>query len=410
MSDSETIPPTHLTGGVGRTKNALGQPLEALPNLVLSECPPDYARLILWGWDSIQETWNIKPDGPWRSVLERGKERAQANRQNGDGVAIIEIDGEPWRIRASGAAGGVSFVMDNGALMFFIRGAGVEWGVGVRYLAAGLWLVGWDALQVDAERIIRKMFRAPNEIDIKVTRCDWCFDFTAPGFRLDAMAMRRDMVHHSSVKYRCYGTSEKDETFTVGSIKNLQLTVYDKAKEITDISGKDYFIDAWAAGNDGVIPFDDKPKDIWRLELRIGKEALKARQCRTRAEIIEKRANLIAGALARIRLTVDNGDQNKRRRPVHPLWSEALRHCDVAEQLPVGKYVTGQREALLDRMAKQMAGTLRSFEVLRVSECGDDGIGIALSHVVNILNNDPDDAKKQAAARDRYKFVKGSEG
>ncbi|WOI51964.1 hypothetical protein [Parvularcula sp. LCG005] len=369
---------------------------------------PQGHRLLSVGWDTIQESWDIQPGGPWYAVLEVAKKRAQENREGGEGVAVLEIDGEPWRVSSAGAMGGIRYVIDNGKIMLLIRGQGQAFGVLVRYLSAGLWLDGWEALQVEAEAIVRRLFSCPPVIPVRVSRADWCFDFYAPGYKFDAFQMRKNLVAHSSVKFHIHGTSVHDETFLVGALGNRQLTLYNKTKELKDKPGKEWFYDVWAVANDGEIVFPDEPKDVYRLEVRLGKEAFKNRNIRTRAEVIDHRAETVAGALANIRVVEPGEDSNKDRRPVNPFWSEAIRNCDVSEQIKVGRYVTGKRACLLDQMAAQMAGTIRSYSILQANEVSDGGVEAVVKRVVEIMKNDPEAKKKEKAASERYKFVNGA--
>lgn len=406
-------PPTPLTGGVGRRFSPLGHKLPSLPKVDLSPEDPAYATLMSWGWDTIQQSYDLKIPDTHRPGLERAKEQAQANRESGDGYASIIIGGEDFRVRDKGAKGGVQFIIENEWFLVMIKGAGCSWGVSVRYTSVGLWLRGYDALR---EWVLDWLSRvcsiASERIETRISRADWCFDFHSPSFtgEFDAALLRDHIVAHSSSKVRLtatmVGTSARDETLTIGSIKNLQLTVYDKGKEITDISGKDYFIDIWVNGLEGEWPWDGaRPDDVWRLEVRMGKEFLKTRECRSPADLIEYRAELIAGALARIRLVTLEGEEQKRNRPMHPLWSMAMRHCDVDEQMPAGDFVSGRREVLMDQMAAQIAGTIRSHEVLAAGDVTEDGVEVLISKATALMQADPDHEKKAKAAQERYRYV-----
>ena len=88
---------------------------------------------------------------------------------------------------------------------------------------------------------------------------------------------------HSSVKRRAEGHEKTMigrqgvETFTIGSKRGLQIQVYDKGLEITEVSGKEWMLDIWHKVE---AEIDHRPKDVWRLEVRMGREFLKERNVR----------------------------------------------------------------------------------------------------------------------------------
>lgn len=380
---------------------------EALPKLNLLDLDPEFGRLVGYGWDSVQEAVEVKCSGPIMKTIEEAKVRAAAaNEASGEGVELITWGDIQWKVHATGSKGGFRYRLETEDVIVMMKGPNSPWGLSIRYKSVGLWLRGWEELGAWVRDLVRATF--PNAGDVKVTRCDWCFDFYSPPFadQFNAAKMRDSIVMHSSSKARLdagiVGTSKRDETLTFGSKKNLQSQLYDKTKEITDVSGKEYFYEIWAQMADGEV----LSKHVWRLEIRMGKEFLKNRNCRSPENVAQYRPYLIADAIARQRVTEPTNDSNRDRWPLHPFWSEAFRRMNVAERPPLGRYVSGQRDALQDLLIKQLAGVARTAEVLRLGEDGED-LSISLQQAMDVATADPDAKKKRDQARKRYKYVKG---
>ena len=414
MSEAATTPDP-LTGGSGRRFGPLGREMRPLPDIALSEPSDDYARLIAWGFDTIQEAHPYAPDGALIAKLKKAKEAAQDARQNGLGVSLFELGGYRFLCHATGASGGVAYRLEDDVLIFLIRSENCDWGVSVRYKAAGLWEHGWDNLRERVREILTGSFvRAENEDAERLSRADYAFDFYSPQFSADfnLAKLRELLVCHSSTKGRwlaeVIGTSWRDQTVTVGKSNSLQVTVYDKAAEINEASGKTWMEEVWAQTTAGEVLYDTpKPSDIWRLEIRMGKAFLKNRNAQSVSAFLKYRDKLIMEALNRIRLSAPDGEECVRNRPMHPLWSLAFEHIDdgKGEMLPFGRRVTGRRQALVAQAEAQIAGAVRSATILAGWKLDDDGLEIILARAKEIALTDPEADRKEKAARDRYEFV-----
>ena len=73
--------------------------------------------------------------------------------------------------------------------------------------------------------------------------------------------------------------------------------------------------------------------------------------------------------------------------------------------LPLGRRVTGRRQALVAQAEAQIAGAVRSATILAGWKLDDDGLEIILARAKEIALTDPDAERKEKAARDRYEFV-----
>lgn len=389
--------------------------MQPLPQVALSEPPDDYAQLIAWGFDTVQEAHPYGPDGALVAKLQKAKEQAQEARKNGLGVTVIELGGYKFLCHATGASGGVAYRLEDDDLIFLIRSENCDWGVSVRYKASGLWEHGWLPLRERVKDILSGLFvRAEIDDDERLSRADYAFDFYSPQFsaEFNLSKLRQLLVCHSSTKGRwlaeIIGTSLKDQTVTIGKSNSLQLTVYDKAAEINEASGKTWMEEVWVQTTAGEVLYDTpNPSDIWRLEVRMGKAFLKNRNAQSVADFMQYRDELIMEALTRIRLAAPEGEDCARNRPMHPLWSLAFEHVDngKGEMLPLGRRVTGRRQALVAQAEAQIAGALRSATILAGWKLDDDGLEIILARAKEIALTDPDAELKEKAARDRYEFV-----
>ncbi len=214
--------------------------MRKLPDVPLSPCPPEYARLVAHGWDSVQEAWAFAPTPAFVAFLEGAQAAARAVDET-DGVVVIEIAGLPFKVSARGAKR-YRWRFENDDFIVLVGVPKLSWAISIRYLSAGLWEHGWDTLRNQVLEILR-----PNTIQrekdcVRVTRADYCFDFYSPTLTEEFRRReKRHFVLHSSVKkilLQNVGISERDQTFTLGLRSTLQIQLYDKTLEIVEQSGK----------------------------------------------------------------------------------------------------------------------------------------------------------------------------
>jgi hypothetical protein len=250
---------------------------------------------------------------------------------------------------------------------------------------------------------------------IRVSRADWCFDFYSPAFSAAFRpGIAGNVVCHSSAKaqecgsYDLWSSNGRGETLTIGSKSGLQVQLYDKTKEIDEASGKTWLYAVWRH-NLGFDPWpggECRPRDMWRLECRFSGAHLKERNVRRPHELHAHIAQLVAEAIYSRRLTVpQENDCNRRRWPLHPIFALAWQARGAGEMLPLGRKVTGRREALGDRAEKQIAGAIRSATVLQFGAYTDDKARLLSQRAHGMITSDPQHQKKSAAAMDRYSDV-----
>jgi len=313
------------------------------------------------------------------------------------------------QVRATGAKGGVKWVAGNDDLLFLIRSPAAGWCVSIRYLSGGLWEYGLDALRKRAhEALLHEGFRPKvrGEWPVVVSRADYAFDFHSPKFSGEMVPrLLERVVCHSSAKTRATLTPDKLsvwagggmlQTIDIGSKQGLQVSIYDKSREITESSGKTWMYQLWG----GVVDH------VWRLEFRFGGEYLRDRSLRSREDLVTALPQLISEAVFTRRLTSPiSGDARRRRWALHPLWTAAYLARGEASLPPLGRSVTGRRATLLNRQVRQIAGSLRSASVLAAGDFDPEAVGAMVNLACRLIDDDEQHQRKIDRARERYRFV-----
>lgn len=384
------------------------------------KCSEHYARLVGQGWDTVQEAFALKPLPKFIDQLAAWKQQAEDIGDSLEGTVSIELNGIPFRVAAVGAKGGFKYRLESDDVIIFIGSPKRDWTISVRYLSAGLWEHGLAELRRRVFAALKDHCKQRDDDFIRTSRADYCFDLFSPQFSSEYnQAISGNVVCHSSTKKHDHLTQQfdidswtcgqKGETLTIGKKTGLQVQLYNKAKEITDISGKTWMTDIWVSNMDGEWPWPtDKITDVYRLEVRFSGDFLKDRNVRRPGEVNEHLAELITEALCNRRLTVpkDNDSRNRQRWPMHPIWERCLREFDSSKVLPIGRQVTGKRDALFNRAVLQMAGALRSATVLKFSDYSDGKVrDEVVTRALTRIEEDPEHAKKILAAQSRYSTV-----
>ncbi len=384
-----------------------------LPGLSLTPCPPEYAVVVAEGWDTVQEALALSPTLEFVDLLEMARKRAIEVQDDLEGVVPVELNGQPFRVHATGAKGGFRWRFENDDYVVMVGSPRRDWTISVRYLSAGLWEHGLLALREHCFRALAGYVTQTTLDCVRVSRADWAFDFYAPAFSAEFVpGTAGNVVCQGGVKIHEVGAYEtwssgagRGETLTIGSKATLQVQLYDKSKEITDVSGKEWMVAIWreALGRD---PWGFEPaRDVYRLECRFASEFLKERNFRRPFEVVEALPLLLAEALVKRRLAVPDGDSNRSRWPMHPLWSEAYRRRGATYMAAIGRKVTGRRAALLEAAARQIAGAIRSATVLAENDYDPVSAKELVDDAMSRIERDPKHAKKVDRAFDRYTDV-----
>lgn len=403
-----------------------------IPSIKLAEIE-GYAENLACGWDTIKETFNMKfPDRLFDQLLQC---RNDGYEQVGDKVDVMVLfGGETMKLSPYGTKSAL-YVLGNDDFTIFLRSPKMEWAVSVEYRAAGLWEYGLDALR---ERVLKCLLAEGKPViysnslssDIndpknwqRVTVAHYAFDFYSPEFSKDMEnpdILSRIVCHSATKKMvnfceeatftvggMAFGSGVKYETITVGKKDSLQVQVYNKGKEITDVSGKDWMFKVWE--QKGYFPPEDKKaKDVWRLELRFAAKFLKNRGILTIYDLFDGLTALMTEAIFTRRLTVACvTDSNRWRWPLHPLFVAAYREIGSQKvMLPLGRQQTESDKAKAERILANIAGNLRAITILSIGDMDDLTAWGFVEKAYEILLSDPDGESKNERVRTKYFFEK----
>ena len=365
-----------------------------------------FARLVAKGFDSVEETWDLSVPLELSELLEERKEAAREADTRGSGVVAVTIGEEVFHVAGYGGQGGVKYMLSNDDFLLRFRAPDTDWNISVRYLAAGLWEHGFKALQA---RLVECLWeggcRPKRELFDGLKRLDYAVDFYSPEFS-DQMRwpLIGAVVAPSQAKLHPWGTSERLETLTIGSKKGLEIQVYDKTREIREASGKEWMIDLWR--REGLaVPEGEKLKDVWRVECRFHREYLRDRGINRMYGAWNKVPDLVAEALYSHRLTVPSADGNRRRWPMHPLWTAATDAAAGDAMVPLGRKFTMRREELRDQQIAQAAGCLRAAGVLDKGDFVEDDTGKLLSMAEENLVELAGNRGAVDRLQERYRYI-----
>lgn len=347
-------------------------------------------------FDTIQECYCTEYPAGFTDRLNDAQALAQ-DKHDGQGATFL-FNGELFQIWSGGSSGGNTWVLVDDDLQFHFKRQERGWNVMVRYIAAGLWEHGTEAMRYRVNELLTGEGFEPYEGDGVRWKGDWCrlsrvdfaMDFYSPKFSAAQLPglIAGNLVLTAGVKAGIVFTSTRNETITIGMHRaGVQIQIYDKGKELIDKPGKEWMYDVWeninyksSQDDDDFykVPVDEEGKkrarDVWRVEIRLGKDFLKDRNIRTWEEFLPVHSELFAEALMRRRMVVPkiNGvkiqrkKEHKERWDLHPLWAEAFLWAgQAAEYMPMGRMVTMARERYIKMLEKQQAGIGRSLSVAK---------------------------------------------
>jgi hypothetical protein len=406
------IPPHRLTGGVQNTLNPTKEMIELPENLTFSVIPDGYAKLLAQNFDYLQEAYNLKLKSKWEKEFEKLKEEAKELDESAKTGLSFYIDNFEFQILGKGASGGFRYFIKSDEFIIMIGSSKKEWSISVRYLATGLWQSGIYNLKAKLLQILGIICNPPATNDyIRLSRVDYAFDLYSPSFTSEMTPdICKSIVARSKVKFNIhtscdvsgYGAGGLLETVNIGSIKSLQVGIYNKTKEINHKFDNKWFQEIWASQFDGEI----LEKDVWRVECRFAKDFLRRRGVLTFEDFDKFREELITEALTSRRLTnPETEDNNRARWALHPLFVIAHDNAGTDCTLPIGKRIVETKSKLKDRANKQIAGSLRSLSVLKKGEYDNDVVIASMVEIMSIIETDEYHSRKERKAQEKYKKV-----
>jgi hypothetical protein len=381
--------------------------------LKLTAPPAEYAVLVAQGLDGYREALNLHLAPRLVSRLEAAKAEAERMDDQQRGLAPLQLGDELMQMRPVGAAGGNRWVFGNDDFLCLVRSPKQEWGVTVRYSAAGLWEHGIDALRARAHKMLFSGALGRSEKWSALSRVDYCFDYYSPAFTVEMKpGIAASVVMHSQAKQRStfgddnwrvveIGHPRQVQTLDLGRYGGLQVELYDKTREIKEASGKEWMRALWAEKLDGEIV----ARDVWRLECRFGKDGyLKERGIRDHETLMDLLPAMIAEALATRRLTRPNmTDSNPRRWPMHELWSLAFAAMNPSTMPQLGRTITGRPEEIRRRLLKQIAGTIRAIRALSNKERAAMDFDDVIAELREVYDADRHGDRKDRVKAEQYR-------
>lgn len=233
--------------------------------------------------------------------LEFRKQEAKADR--GRDFAEVELGSERFALLLGGR-GKYRFVLAND--FFEVRlSEGMQPSCYVQFFSKALWQLGLDALCRRLDRWFASLAIVKQRPEV-IGRSDWAFDFhvDAPDFTIDHFVSR-------AAKDAMYREHGKEQTFNFGR-GHVVVRVYDKCAEIEQESGKSWFYELWG-----------QRESVWRIEFQVRGERLKTAGIRSIDELRDLQNDLLRELASRhTTLRKPNGDGNRSRWPLHPLWRQ----------------------------------------------------------------------------------------
>lgn len=183
--------------------------------------------------------------------------------------------------------------------------------------------------------IFQQLFKMEFRIvDYSINRIDFAIDIQTNNFELDF----NKLITPSRAKVSSYWTEENTigelknhktsivrggrfESITVGKMPNRQVIVYDKRRAAID-QKHPWWFDAWG------VDREDPAIQVWRIEIRAGRDALAKRVLKRTFESCEAELpNFLREALEEVRYVEQKNSTNVTRSKIHPFWKVAQEHA-----------------------------------------------------------------------------------
>lgn len=337
--------------------------------------PPQDRRcaLLLSGLDTLEVSYFVSVPSSQIDLddLEERKEKLKAD--YGKGFDKIQLGTETFAIKPFGR-NKYKFILSNKSFEVLLA-EHMRPNCQVKFFSEALWHEGVDGLTERFERWCKSVSLIASQGEV-VGRADWAFDFYLPymDFAIGDFVSRarKDNIHRSSGEV---------QTFRFGT-SDVVIRVYDKVAEIEEKSGKSWFYDLW-----------EQKSDVWRIEFQLRRSALKKHSIGSLAELKEFQGDLLFDlSTNHTTLRRPNGDSNRSRWPLHPLWTSLQNHI---ENLPrYGLVRAFDAKKVLDyRIYKQSQSVHGYLKGLMALECIRTGepVPTDLQDILDVLMQHLDD-------------------
>lgn len=313
--------------------------------------------LLIRGVDSLYVSYYLDTSNSALDWDELAYQKERIGRDRGDDFAEQTLGSEAFALKPFGKHP-YRYVLSN--KHFEVRlSENLNPSCYVQYSSEGLWLFGLDALTARFERWCESTalrFLRPEV----VSRADWAFDYplAGPDFKPEHFVSRS----RKDAAWRDYGiiqTVQRGQGETV-------IRVYDKVAEIEQQSDKAWFHELWG-----------QSEGVWRIEFQVRNARLKTAGIKTVADMKDLQADLLRELAANhTTLRRPNGDSNRSRWPLHPLWQAVQRDIDTLPQTGLVRHI--DPDAPLDwrlyRMGKSVHGHLKGLATILNLKNPDGGV------------------------------------
>lgn len=283
------------------------------------------------GFDGLDIALKASAEPALIHRLQTAKEQAAQNQT----PTLVEHNGVQFHVADAGGKGGYTYRFDtgpNGAIWFFKKPkAGDPWGGRLSFHSQALAIKGLDGVRTDLYETCERLRLTIPPDGVSIGRVDYAVDILANDFVLEPT----HFIMHARMGRQSFGDLSDMQTngpsgrvtsITVGKQPGRQVIAYDKTEEVRKRNKLEWPL-IWnenlsALGHDP-IDFDapDIPR-VWRIELRMGKKALRDR---TGVRGFQSLRWCLHGEMGRltedVNYHVPTSDTNRARWPLHPMWN-----------------------------------------------------------------------------------------
>ncbi len=343
----------------------------------------DKMELIYNNFDGLDVSFQGALPEEILNKLKETKQQAQSEKR--DIPLEIGNDRRLVMVSETGAKGGYAYRFNTGPIgeTWFIAHSTDSrfWNIRVSISSLKLALSGYEAVRSGLLTALQALNAfGPSRLDSalgeiinlpieSISRFDFCYDFIMPsGFE---PLTSRFIAHHRTkrsenlkkkyIEAEIDYKGDKIESVRLGKMPGRQVNIYNKTQEIA-VKNKFYWWDIWSLKQQ---TFKDSLKQIWRIEVRAGKNELNKWGLKTFKDFEEKVGDVILKTLGAIRYTdpLEN-DLNRSRWPNHPLWDKCLEASlgnalgEYISNAPRENILKGFRDNHIEDARKRVIGNL----------------------------------------------------
>lgn len=291
-------------------------------------------RLLLHGIDTVQCSYYLRQgqrrDFDFEALLQSRESLRQLGSREGHPLTLGSM---PVLLHPHGTSSGYPFLLTSED--FRIQcGEFNSPSFFVTFRSQALWRESAYLLHEKFLRWAREVGFVPVKPE-RMSRVDIAFDYHLPVIDFDeerfVSRANKDSQHRENGKV---------QTFTFGR-NSIVLRVYDKVAEVSQQSDKVWFFLLWG-----------QHEDVWRIEWQVRKDVLREFGICTFEDLQRLQGDLLRYLCEEhTTLRVPNGDANRSRWPLHPLWLDLQARVQELDHLGVCR-LDGKGAALEERLAQ----------------------------------------------------------